>query len=217
MLRKVILAACFVMMACASSPVLADMTGTFADSYGSTGGGEFIFTPSGDFNGLTLAPFITFCVETNEYIDTSHVFTVVGMDEFAEHGGAGGGSPDPLDEKTAWLYQSFRDGTLAAYNYDYNPGSGRVASADALQRVMWGIEGELGVGWTPDAGLEAAFYGAATSNATGLGLGNVRVLNIAWPNGDFAQSQLVLVPAPGAAFLGALGLGMAGWFRRRLS
>ncbi|MFQ5592233.1 MAG: hypothetical protein ACE5HE_13810 [Phycisphaerae bacterium] len=191
------------------------MMGTFADSYGSTGGGEFIFTPlagHNEFNGVTYDPFITFCLETNEYLDIGSAFKVVDIGPAAHHGGEGGSDPDPLDERTAWLYQSFRDGSLAAYGYDYGAGPGRVASADALQTVIWGIEDELG-SWVPGSALETAFFNAASTNANGLG--SVRVLNIAWPSGKPAQSQLVLIPVPNAILLGVVGLGMIGCAKRR--
>jgi len=193
-------------------PVQADMTGTFSDSYGSGDGGEFIFTPTGDYNGLTLAPFPTFCLEVNELIDFKSTFAVVDISESATHGGAGGGDPDPLDERTAWLYESFRDESLSAYGFDFGTGTDRIASADALQEVIWAIEEERDASWPPGS-LQDTFYAAANNEANGLG--SVRVLNVEWLDGTPAQSQLVLVPVPGALVLGALGLGIVGIAKRR--
>jgi len=200
----------------AATPALGDMWGTFSDSYGSSNGGEFIFTPSGDYNGLTLGPFPTFCIEVIEYIDFSRQFHVDDISSFAVEGGFGGGNPDPLDARTAWLYQSFRDQSLSDYGYVYDIEEQRVASANALQNVIWGLEGELGDSWTPAAGMEATFL-AAAEDADPVGLGNVRVLNISWPNRTPAQSQLVIVPVPGAVILGIVGLGIVGLARRRFT
>jgi hypothetical protein len=53
----------------------------------------------------------------------------------AKNGGSGGPSPDPLDERTAYLYHQFFWGNLTAYNYDGSDTSvfgTRAASADAL-------------------------------------------------------------------------------------
>ncbi|UCE58154.1 MAG: hypothetical protein JSU63_11980 [Phycisphaerales bacterium] len=215
-----LLAAVSCVLVMAAPPALADMSGTFEDSFGSTNGGEFIFNPTGDYDGLSLGSFTTFCLETIEYMDFSQTFDVLDISDGAVEGGKGGGNPDILDERTAWLYQSFRDGTLGgltslgyAHDYDYGTGSARVASANAIQNVIWGLEDEFGDSWTPAAGLETTFLAAATDLADGLG--NVRVLNIAWPDGALAQSQLVIVPVPGAVVLGACGLGLVGVVRRR--
>jgi hypothetical protein len=195
------------------APVKADMTGVFSDSYGSGPGGEFLFTPTGDYNGLTLEPFSTFCLEKNEMLDFGSVFNVADISGAANNGGLAGGNPDPLDERTAWLYSSFVDGSLASLGYDYGTGSDRIASADALQEVIWAIEDERDSKW-PAGSLEETFYTAAGANADGLG--GVRVLNVEWLDGTPAQSQLVLVPVPGAVLLGALGLGFVGLVKRRL-
>ena len=154
-MRYVRRATALLMLAAAAptSSVRADMVGTFSNSFGTTGGGEFLFTPVGDYEGLTLDPFITFCLERNEYLNFSAQFTVVNIGPAAFNGGVGGGNPDPLDERTAWLYQSFRDGSLTALGYNYSTGAAHVASANALQRVFWGIEQELGDAWTPAAGF----------------------------------------------------------------
>jgi hypothetical protein len=199
-----------------ASSAEASMTGTFSRAYGTTNGGAFLFTPTGNFRGLTLDPFITFCMERHEYLDYTHVFTVADISTAAYRGGRGGGNPDPLDERTAWLYQSFRDGSLAAYGFDYTNALGRLnASSDALQNVIWGLEDEMGANWTPSGTLQRAFFNAANTYGVGRGLGSVRVLNITWPDGTPAQSQLVIVPAPAGVILGVIGLVATSLVRRR--
>ncbi|MCO6437657.1 MAG: VPLPA-CTERM sorting domain-containing protein [Phycisphaerae bacterium] len=196
----------------------ANMTGTFSRAYGTTNGGAFLFTPSGNFRGLTFDPFVTFCLERNEYLDYTHVFTVEDISGAAYGGGRGGGSPDPLNERTAWLYESFRNGSLAAFGFDYNNAMGKLnASSDALQYVIWGLEDELGSNWAPSGALQTAFFNAANTYGVGHGLGSVRVLNLTWPNGTPAQSQLVVVPLPAGVLLGMVGLGAFGLVRRRLA
>lgn len=201
---------------------------------GGNGGGEFkvtTFSGSGSFtpvpvfgNGVSGAKFSdgifqTFCLERNESLNTYDTFDFTIATE-AIAGGISGGSPDPLDAMTAYLYTKFWLGTLSGYTYA--PGSARVASATALQLAIWKIEGELG--GTNDLNttfnnntLANTFYNDAVANA-GTGIGLVRVLNLTL-NGSNRQSLLVLtLPIPSSAWLG-LGmmsvLGVVGAIRRR--
>lgn len=211
-------------MAVLGSMAQADMTAVFSNSYGSTNGGEFLITPT-DFKlgGQSFAPanlgqapgqFETFCLERNENISYGKKY-YVSFSTAAINGGVSGGNPDPLDPKTARLYELFITQSLTGYNY--GTGSARVASADALQNLIWGLEGEWGVGWTPAglSGLQKTFYDQV-KNYQG-GLSDVRVMNVyADANRtQCAQDQLVMVPAPTAVGLGLLGVAIAGYIRRR--
>lgn len=190
------------------------------NNYGDGPGGEFLIEPVAgfDFTPASLGQnsngwFETFCVEKNEYMEFGPTYYAVLNDEAVN--GGGGPNPDPLDVRTAYLYEQFITGQLADYNF--GTGALRVASANALQDIIWYIEQEQGwnAGWT-SATLQYKFYQDAQANA-GLDIGNVRVLNL---YGDSQltvqkQDQLVMIPAPGAALLAVAGLGLTGLKRRR--
>ena len=86
--------------------------------------------------------------------------------------------------------------------------------ANKYPRRFWHEMGQSG-GFTN--GITALADSAAPTD-----IGNVRVLNL-WvldSTGTVAtdvQSHLTIVPAPAALVLGALGLGLVGWVKRRLA
>ncbi len=214
-----------------ASTALADGVVMFNAGPWQTGsGGEFQATQiSGNVGVLAGAAsgfqptdtFQTFCIEIQETIQFGVQYNAK-VSTAARNGsyGSSGGS-DELDPRTAFLYQSFREGTLAGYRYNGTTAQ-RKADAEALQRAIWYIE-EPGAG----QGQNNAFVTLA--NAAGwTDIGRVRVLNLNVRNAngsDGANGQdqltLVVVPTPTAAGAGLAGLaclmGGAHFRRRRLN
>ena len=235
----------FIAIVCAfmAVPAMADYSGGWVyynriGGYYSGNGGEFTLSTDGgpglllnlsayaattkNQTGSTATPsFQTFCVEATEYI-ASPMEIMVSTTFINEGTGAvtGPGSHailgslsfgDNLDSRTAYLYTKFAQGTLAGYNY----GVGRAASADALQKAIWSIEGEAG-GVISNSFVTLANTAVASGGEWyGKGIGDVRILNT-WTPGHVDESayklqdQLYLVPVPGAVLLGMLGLSVAG-------
>lgn len=209
-----------------AAPATADMTLRITVGPGSGPGGEFQVEPLSDWDFVPVSlgeltnpfRFETFCLERYEYFQPGQIYHAVLNTGAVCGDGGGSGSFDPLGEQAAYLYSRFVTGRLDGYDY----GPTRASSADALQDVIWYLEGEIARTWTDaDGSLQDKFYQDAMNNAQPGHFYNVRVLNV-WEHhvgeeySGLAQDQLVMVPAPGAAALGVIGLTVVGALRRRL-
>ena len=158
--------------------------------------------------------FNTFCIESQtanlgwtKYVATIETWAADGDQDLGVNPNDG---IDPLSGATAWLYRQYLAGNLSGY------------TNQAISEALWYLEDEVkGVNSTSNNLVENA-----QANAYGSDLGGVRVLNLwtltwntmtqQWEAVDI-QSQLVAVPAPGAALLAVLGLGLVGWIKKRLA
>ncbi len=176
-------------------------------------GGAFTIKPvSGNSPGqtgmpadLSLDTFETFCMQADENISPGSIYSFVINTGVPFEGGF-----DPLDDRSAYLYTYFREGILPGFDY----GAGRAQSTADLQRALWFIEDE-------SLGVNNAFVAQANAAVgvggvwEGMGLGNVRVLNLFSPEGVPAQDQLTIIPAQGSTVLIALAAGLLIRHRRR--
>lgn len=201
--------------------------------------GEFVvnasrltFKPAGlGRNGVDSNHFISFCVETTEFIQLNRWYD-------AELNTESRNTNRQVQEETAFLYYHFVKGDLEGYKYfDDASASGaeKAASVRALQEVIWYFQDPAGFVARYGAnafGIGGYFKGTAMHkvlarswyanlatwlDGSGGELGKVRIINI-WEGGNARQDTLVMIPLPAPVWMGSLGLfaviGGCG-FRRR--
>jgi hypothetical protein len=211
-----------------ATPVLASLTTKIkvTDGPGNGPGGAFwaeVTQGTISYDSVVIptgTSFLTFCIENDESVTLGKEYWVE-IQTYADAGGSGGGSPDPLDPITSALYTkwlSTEDTTDAAMATKY-----QLAMYYQEQEAMYGNDNK----WYEGTGttlLDSAYQTYTLTNITNLiatvgspsSIGMVRVMTL-WGDADknlFAQDLLV-VPTPAAVLLGILGLGVAGWKLRK--
>lgn len=219
-----------------ADPVFVGAEIRLLDGPGGNGGGEYYADVTPTFGGpYTSAAgpynFITFCMQRNEYLYGYGTTMYIGGITDHTVSALGPTYDDPISSATAYLYTSFRDGTLTRNGYDnaITNSTAHIASASALQLAFWYLEGELGRDSTTGVFLDpynsnrAVFASNTLANsfitfaegyaAAGFsGIGDVRVLNLYGDTGftQHRQDQLVLSSVPEAGTMALLGVGLLG-------
>lgn len=157
--------------------------------------------------------FTTYCVENGiTFSPGDWYWTSVDIPAYTGHEGLTG---DPISDVTEWIYDQWLAG---------NPNGWSQADISA---AIWQAEEEGGgsANAVYSAALTALGYSSGTDPGDFAAARHTRAMNL-WS--DFVynsaggywyaldrQSHLIHVPLPAAAFLGLVGLGIAGWVKRR--
>jgi hypothetical protein len=217
---KALLATLALSASIAAGTAFAD-TVKFSDGYGTTNGGEFLADSVGE---VWAGTFVTFCLERNETVAFNTPYEYY-ISTSADAGGLSGGNPDPLSQGAAYLYSLLRTNNLAdntgGLGTSYFNLATRHANADAFQKAIWALEGEI----SAPAPLANYYYDLALANggiADAWDLMGARVMNIFKTDtrtGEITkyQSQLYYVPDAGmTAVLLGLGFLSLAFLRRKL-
>lgn len=165
-------------------------------STGSLGGGPFQV----DLNIDGSQDLLSFCLQLTQTISYNTPFRIGAISNAADDAGG----PDPIDERTAWIYTNFRT----------TPGFASLYSANAFQAAIWSLEEGYNASGVTGALALLQAANAAIANGWTSG-GTVKVLNLFWANGTPAQDILVMVPVPEPTSMLLLGTGIAAVAARR--
>ena len=198
-------------------PSVGDYIQFAYDGGNANGGGAFQISPSSEYPSVSFTPFSSFCLERDEYIDIGdaseleHDYFIWNISKEAIAGGVNTDEGDPLDPKTAYLYNNYLTGAYSGYA-DQNQ------MKNELQWAIWYIEEE--VTFFKYTGAKDFYTEAKNAVLSGAwsGLGNIRVLNIGRHSIEdlYRQDMLVAVPEPTTILLSGLGLlGMGALLRRK--
>ena len=189
----------------ANSVTISTQFFTSPDPYGHSAG-EIVANTSD--NGT----FVTFCLENTVPISrgTAYTYTIdPGVLSIVK----------PLSKGTAWLYDSFLNGTLLDYlGAGSYADANHTVDADLLQEAIWALQGQTVSPLIISSDYyyllaQSAFGGNALDNYTG---DTIKVLTPWGPDRTDVQSLLIRVPDGGtSALLLGLGLISLALFRRK--
>ncbi len=201
----------FVAQGAAAAVSVGDLI-KFADGPGASPGGSFLITDFDSTGTVSKGSFYSFCVEYNEFMSFGPFYKVADISTEARNGGVAGGSPDPLDVRTAWLYTQYIESPSALDAVTGWAAANAEAKGTAMQNAIWFLEQEI----TSVSGL-AGLLVTAAGNSGWTDTGRVKILNLTTLAGGVAQDQLYITPVPEPeiyAMMG-LGLGLMGFVARR--
>ena len=169
--------------------------------------------------------FKTFCIEENVHMGYNTPY-YVSLDAFAVRGtyAHGVGDRHAINQKSTWIYSEWLNGTLPLYKEAGK--KPRQYSYTDVSNALWLLQDQY-TSANPSHPTTAATTLASIAEKAWGGMAlnlwywdklTINNDGLATRTPTEAQSQIVqLVPAPAAAMLGMMGLGLVGWVKRRMA